>query len=135
MKRLLLLAALFASSAQAANFWASAGLSTRDANVSAGFQLLPVPFLGSIGPEASLEMPWNGAPNSVSLGATWRDIPIPLSPASVFAGAGVSLQNGTTTSYLEGGVRTEMALNLGLRFHARAYPNTFRAGVGLELTF
>lgn len=138
MKRLLTIAALLAltPSASAAFSWGSVNLTTNAATVNAGVALLPVPFIGTLGVEGGLERP-NGTNNNVfTIGATLRDIGVPLTDTDLFVGAGLVF-SGSPEAYLQGGLRANLIGPLGLTATVRAYPasRTFRAGLGAEIRF
>ena len=124
------------SAASAASLWGSVNLTTQTFGVSAGLALLPVPLVGSFGVEAHAERPHGTNDTVLSLGATLRDVNLPLTDTNVYASAGVTFVNPAAL-YLEGGLRTPLLGPVGLKVAARAYPQLqqYRLGFGAELRF
>lgn len=138
MKKHLMLAALlaFAPASQAAMLWAGVDANTNSFGARAGFAILPVPFVGTIGLEGGLERPWNTSTTDFSVAATLRDLNIPLSRTDAFVSAGALLRESRITPFAEAGLRFPLVLNAGLRVAARADADgRVRAGAGLELRF
>lgn len=134
--RCLVLSLCLLPSARAAALWVGGDLSTAGFGAHGGVGFLPVPLLGTLGLEAEWLRPWQAGANSVSLGATLRDISLPLTNTDAFVGAGWRL-SPTRDLYLDAGIRTPLFGPAGLRLALRAYPgaNELRAGVGLEARF
>ncbi|PYE55860.1 hypothetical protein [Deinococcus yavapaiensis] len=138
MKRLLTISALLAAtpSASAAFGWGSVNLTTNAATVNAGVALLPVPFIGTLGVEGGFERPTGTTANVLTVGATLRDVGVPLTDTDLFLGAGIVF-SATPEPYLQGGLRANLIGPLGLTATVRAYPASrgFRAGLGAEIRF
>ncbi|MFC4636849.1 hypothetical protein [Deinococcus hohokamensis] len=144
MKRFFVLLLLAASgAAQASLAWAGADATTSGFGVHAGLALLPVPFLGTLGVEASGERGWNDqSPSRLAAGLTLRDLNLPLTRVDAFATLGgeyrttTAAQSSQLLGYAEAGLRGPLLGPAGWRAFARA--NTaghFGAGLGLELRF
>lgn len=144
MKRLAVVLTLFVSgTAQAAVAWAGADALTSGFGVHAGVAVLPVPFVGTLGIEASGERAWTAqGTGRVAAGVTLRDLNLPLTRVDAFATLGgeyrtaSAAQASALAAYAEAGLRGPLFGPAGWRAFARA--NTagqFGAGVGLELRF
>lgn len=134
--RCLVLSLCLLPSARAAALWVGGDLSTAGFGAHGGVGVFPVPLLGTLGLEGEVLRPWQAGASSVSLGATLRDIPLPLTRTDAFVGAGWRL-GPANALYLQAGLRTPLVGPAGLRWALRAYPGTgeFRAAVGLEARF
>ncbi|ADV67883.1 hypothetical protein [Deinococcus maricopensis] len=141
MKKILTAALLtFAPTASAAALWGGVDVNTNSLGAHAGFALLPVPFIGTLGLEGGVERPWPapGTPDTTdfSVAATLRDLNLPLTRTDAFVSAGVLLRESRVTPFAEAGLRFPVLLNAGLRVAARADTDgRLRAGAGLELRF
>lgn len=131
--------ALLCSPAHAAFGWAFGGVSTQVARVGAGVQILPIPFVGSVGIEGSVEQPWNQNPTQTqwSAAAHLRDVHIPLTEVDVFAGVGGQRGASGINPFAEAGLRTPLSSvvgALGLRFSSRLYADhDIHFGLDVEL--
>ena len=138
MKRLTSLLALLAltPAAGAAALWVGGDLTTGGFGVHAGVGVLPLPLVGTLGLEGSLTRPYNASAPVTSLGATLRDLNLPLTDTDAFVGAGFRF-TARADLYGEVGIRTPLAGPAGLRWAVRAYPGAgeFQAGIGLEARF
>lgn len=117
-----------------ARTWAGADASTAGFGVHAGLSVLRVPLIGTLGIEGAAERTWQES-YRLAVGATLRDLNLPLTKVDAFATVGAEYQNGAHL-YAEGGLRGPLLGPAGWRAFMRA--NTaaqFGAGIGLELRF
>ncbi|MFC4425571.1 hypothetical protein [Deinococcus navajonensis] len=144
MKHAALLLLLTApGTAQAAVDWAGADASTTGFGVHAGLALLPLPFVGTLGAEASGERGWTPqSPGRLAAGLTLRDLNLPLTRVDAFATLGAeyrtasSAQSSLLAGYAEAGFRGPLLGPAGWRMFARASTSgQVTAGLGLELRF
>lgn len=134
---LLILASLVALAAPAsAKTWLGASATTQGYGVHLGTSLLSIPFIGTLGLEGAAELPWNAAqPNRYAVGATLRDLNLPLTKVDAFATVGAEYMN-TWAYYGEAGLRGPLLGPAGWRLFARGSTSgQFGAGLGLELRF
>ncbi len=138
MSRLRVLLTLLALSpaAGAAAVWVGGDLTTQGFGVHAGVAVLPLPLVGTLGLEGGLTRPYRGGTAVTSLGATLRDLNLPLTNTDAFVGAGFRFTSRADL-YGEAGIRTPLIGPAGLRWSVRAYPGAgeFQAGIGLEARF
>lgn len=136
--RVLLLAAALAlsGSASAATAWAGVDATTRGYGLHAGGSVFRVPVLGTLGVEAAAEKAWKGATaNRYAVGATLRDINLPITRVDAFATAGAEY-TGRFGVFAEGGVRGPLLGPAGWRAYVRSgTASGLGAGVGLEFRF
>lgn len=136
--RPLLLAAALAlpASASAATAWAGVDATTRGYGLHAGGSVFRVPILGTLGIEGAAEKAWkNTNANRYAVGATLRDINLPITRVDAFATAGGEYVNRFGV-YAEGGVRGPLLGPAGWRAYVRSgTASGFGAGVGVELRF
>ncbi|ACO46125.2 hypothetical protein DEDE109153_01690 [Deinococcus deserti] len=144
MKRIVLvLLALGSGGAQAAVAWAGVNASTSGYGVHAGVAVVPVPFVGTLGVEASAERAWSTAgPSRLAAGLTVRDLNLPLTRVDAFGTLGGEYRTSTASqpaalaAFAEAGLRGRLAGPAGWRAFARANTSgAFGAGLGLELRF
>ncbi|WP_425147050.1 hypothetical protein [Deinococcus sp.] len=127
--------------AHAAALWLGADARTSGLEAHAGFGLLPIPFIGTLGLEAGVTTPYSVlALGEFRVGGTLQGVVIPLTSLDAFVGAGVafrpSAESIVTSTYLEGGLRGPVLGPLGWRLSARGDSNSgFSAGVGAEIRF
>lgn len=130
------LVCLVVPQASAASLWGSVNLNTDSVGVTAGFGILPLPLVGTFGVEGSAERLGTSGQTAYSVGATLRDINLPLTGTDAFLGAGVTYVTAFSP-YLEGGLRAPLIGPAGLKIAVRSYPQQgrVRAGLGAEVRF
>ncbi|MFK7603262.1 hypothetical protein ACI3L1_13735 [Deinococcus sp. SM5_A1] len=136
-RSLLTLAALaLTASASAATAWAGVDASTKGYGLHAGLSVFRVPILGTLGVEGAAEKAWrNTSANRYAVGATLRDINLPITRVDAFATAGAEYVNRFGV-YAEGGLRGPLLGPAGWRAFVRTgTASGFGGGVGLELRF
>ncbi|CAM3804485.1 hypothetical protein [Deinococcus frigens] len=136
-RTLLTLAALaLPCSASAATAWAGVDATTKGYGLHAGLSVLRVPVLGTLGIEGAAEKAWRKEnANRFAVGATLRDINLPITRVDAFASAGAEYA-GRFGVYGEGGLRGPLLGPAGWRAYVRSgTASGFGAGVGLELRF
>lgn len=133
---LALIALALPASAQAATAWAGVDATTRGYGLHAGGAVFRVPILGTLGVEGAAEKGWrNTSANRYAVGATLRDINLPITRVDAFATAGAEYANRFGV-YAEGGVRGPLLGPAGWRAYVRSgTASGFGGGVGLELRF
>lgn len=131
--------------AQAATAWASVGAHTNTQtwglDVAAGVAILPIPLVGLLGVEAGADGSYVNNVASVNtpfVGATLRDISIPFTEVSFFAGTGLRFVNSGVSPYINGGMRTPFFGPIGLRVlgqlnSGNASAAEIRFGIAAEL--
>ncbi|WP_420595802.1 hypothetical protein [Deinococcus sp.] len=132
----LALGALTLAPAQAAGLWAGADVTTKDFKIHAGSALLPIPLIGTLGVEGGV----NAGLDEFRIGATLRDLNLPLTRLNAYLGGGLSYQTSSANSgaglYLQGGVRGPLFGPLGWRAGLDTDTKSgFSAGLGLEVRF
>ena len=127
--------------AHAAAVWAGVDARSSGLEAHAGFRVLPIPFIGTLGVEAGVTTPYSVlAVGEFRLGGTLQGVVIPLTSVDAFVGAGVafrpSAKSIVTSTYLEGGLHGPLLGPLGWRLSARGDSYTgFSAGAGVEVRF
>ncbi|GGL75922.1 hypothetical protein GCM10010840_12560 [Deinococcus aerolatus] len=136
--RFLLMAAVLAlpCSASAATAWAGVDATTKGYGVHAGGSVFRVPVLGTLGLEGAAEKAWRRtSSNRFAVGATLRDINLPITRVDAFAAAGAEYTDRFGV-YAEGGVRGPLLGPAGWRAFVRSgTASGLGAGVGVELRF
>ncbi|WP_165795327.1 hypothetical protein [Deinococcus koreensis] len=127
---------LAAATSAGAVTWVGANASTSGFGVHAGLSLLRIPVIGAVGVEGTAERGWgNGASNRYAVGATLRDLNLPITRVDAFATIGAEYSNSFAL-YGEGGLRGPLIGSAGWRAFVRgSSAGRFGAGVGLELRF
>lgn len=116
--------------------WVGANAGTSGFGVHAGTSLLRIPVIGALGLEGAAERSWGtGASNRYAVGATLRDLNLPLTRVDAFATVGAEYSTSFAL-YGEGGLRGPLVGPAGWRAYVRgSSAGRFGAGVGLELRF
>jgi hypothetical protein len=136
LRSLLVAALALPASASAATAWAGVDATTKGYGLHAGASVFRVPLLGTLGIEGAAEKAWRSTgANRFAVGATLRDLNVPITRVDAFATAGAEYTNRFGV-YAEGGVRGPLLGPAGWRAYVRGgTASGFGAGVGVELRF